>query len=585
MDKLLAQKSRIIGFLILSTLLLAWPVILTAASAGKVNDISWAQLMIQLLGGLGIFLYGMEQMSESMKIVAGDRMRTILAKLSNTRIMGLLTGALVTMVIQSSSVTTVMLVGFVSAGLMSFSQSIAVILGADIGTTITAQIVAFKVTKYALVLVAGGVGMQFFSKNDKVIQYGLMIMGLGLVFYGMGVMSAGMKPLRSYQPFLDLMASMDNPVFGILVAAAFTGLVQSSSATTGVVIVLGIEGVINLEAGIALILGANIGTCVTAGLASIGKPREAVRVALAHISFKILGVLIILPFIPFLAKLAVNISPENDLPRQIANSHTMFNVGLAMIFLPFTTQFARIINWIAPDHKETEIEEELLEIRYMDEVLLDTPALALQASRHEMQRMGHRLQKMLRGIVPGIYEGQPEDLDEIERLDEEVDIIHRHVLAYLSELSERGMASEETLMMINLMSTVNDLEHIGDLVDTDLIPLGRRRIEQKLEVTPAIFDNLQTLGEVVADALEMTLEALEDLDEHKALTAAGQKEKINQAVSVAESMQAVLLAGETKNLDAYSVQMNVIDKLKRVYYHTKRIARTVADTAEISEAA
>ncbi len=583
MDKLLTRKIRIGGFVILSLLLLSWPFISSATSGGKSNDINWEQLMMQLLGGLGIFLFGMEQMSESMRVVAGDRMRSILARLSNTRIMGLLTGAIVTMVIQSSSVTTVMLVGFVSAGLMSFSQSIAVILGADIGTTITAQIVAFKVTKYALALIAMGVGMQFFSKNDRVIQYGLMVMGLGMVFYGMGVMSAGMKPLRSYQPFLDLMASMDNPVLGILVSAAFTGLVQSSSATTGVVIVLGMEGVINLEAGISLILGANIGTCVTAGLASIGKPREAVRVALAHISFKILGVLLILPFIPLLTKLAIRISPENDLPRQIANSHTLFNVGLAMVFLPFTTQFARVINWMAPDRQIREEEKTLLEIRYMDPVLLDTPALALEAARHEMHRIGNRLQKMLQGIVPGIYEGTSEDLDAIEKLDDEVDTIHKHILNYLSGLNERWMASEETLTMIHLMSTVNDLEHIGDVVETDLIPLGRKRLEHGLEIPEAIFDNLSSLGTVVADALQLTLEALEELDGQKAREAAELKQKINQAVAVAESMQAVLLAGEEKNVEAYAMQMDVIDKLKRVYYHTKRMAKTVAETADIAE--
>ena len=343
-----ARKIQITGFLTIGLLLVAWPMILAATSpAAETTSLDWATLVIGLLGGLGIFLFGMEQMSESMKNVAGGRMRDILAKLSNNRIMGLITGTVVTAVIQSSSVTTVMLVGFVTAGLMSFSQSIAIILGADIGTTITAQIVAFKVTKYALIMVAVGVGLQFISKKEKIKQYGLMIMGLGLVFYGMSVMSASMKPLRTYQPFLDLMAQMDNPVLGILISALFTGLVQSSSATTGVVIVLGMQGVINLEGGIALILGANIGTCVTAGLAAIGKPREAVRVAIAHVSFKIIGVLLILPFIPYLAELARWLSPAAppglsgqellaaEVPRQIANSHTLFNVGIAFIFLPF----------------------------------------------------------------------------------------------------------------------------------------------------------------------------------------------------------------------------------------------------------
>ena len=199
------------------------------------------------------------------------------------------TGAFVTAIIQSSSVTTVILVGFVSTGLMSLSQAVGVILGANIGTTITAQIVAFKVTKYALVLVSAGFLTQFVAKQDKIKQYGMLVMGLGLIFYGMSVMSAGMKPLRSFEPFIALMGSVENPIIGIAVAAAFTGLVQSSSATLGVIIALALQGLITLEAGIALALGSNVGTCVTAGLAAIGKSREAIRVAVAHVGFNVIG--------------------------------------------------------------------------------------------------------------------------------------------------------------------------------------------------------------------------------------------------------------------------------------------------------
>jgi phosphate:Na+ symporter len=223
-----------------------------AAEASAKEEINWFFLAIGLLGGLSLFLYGMERMSDALKNVAGEKMKDILAMLSNNRIMGMITGAIVTAVIQSSSVTTVMLVGFVSANLMSLSQTVGVILGEDIGTTITAQIVAFKVTKYALLLLAVGFGMLFISKRENIQQYGYMIMGLGMIFFGMGVMSNAMHPLRTYQPFIDLMANMSNPILGILVAAIFTALVQSSSASMGVVIVLAMQGLINLEAGIAL---------------------------------------------------------------------------------------------------------------------------------------------------------------------------------------------------------------------------------------------------------------------------------------------------------------------------------------------
>ena len=273
------------------------------AAADQSQSIDWWNMGMQLFGGLAVFLFGMEQMAEALKRVAGDRMKTILGKLTTSRVMGLVTGAFVTAIIQSSSVTTVMLVGFVTAGLMSLSQAIGVILGADIGTTVTAQIVAFKVTKYALLLVAVGFLLIFTGKRTTTKQYGALIMGLGLIFFGMGIMSAGMKPLRSYEPFILLMQNVSNPAVGILIATIFTGLVQSSSATMGVVIALASQGLITLEGGIALALGANIGTCATAGLAAIGKPREAVRVAVAHVTFKIVGVLLIVWFIPPFADL------------------------------------------------------------------------------------------------------------------------------------------------------------------------------------------------------------------------------------------------------------------------------------------
>ena len=356
------SRTKIILLLILGVTagLSAFPTL--AASIGEPDQIiDWWTMGMTLLGGLAVFLFGMEQMAEALKKVAGDSMKQILAKLTNSRIMGLITGAVVTAIIQSSSVTTVMLVGFVTAGLMSLSQAIGVILGADIGTTITAQIVAFKVTKYALLLVAVGFGFIFIGKKDHIKQYGHLIMGLGLIFFGMGIMSEGMQPLRTYEPFIALMQNVSNPVIGILVATLFTALVQSSSATMGVVIAMALQGLISLDAGIALALGANLGTCATAGLAAIGKPREAVRVAVAHVSFKIIGVIIIFPFIPYLADLVRDISPVAaagvvgmeklavETPRQIANAHTIFNVGLAFTFLPFASWFARLCEWIVPD--------------------------------------------------------------------------------------------------------------------------------------------------------------------------------------------------------------------------------------------
>ncbi len=268
-----------------------------------------------------------------------------------------------TAVVQSSSVTTVLVVGFISAGLMSLTQSIGIIMGANIGTTITAQLIAFKITHYSLVLVAIGFFTLFCSKNEKARHYGHMIMGLGLIFFGMHLMSDGTKPLRSYQPFMEMMQQMDNPLWAILLAAGFTALVQSSSATTGLVITLAAQGFISLDAGIALIFGANIGTCITAILASIGKPREAVRAAVVHVLFNVAGVAIWFAFIPQLALFVTWLSPANpdlvgtarlaaETPRQIANAHTVFNVANTMLLIWFTAPLAWLVQRIVPERAE-----------------------------------------------------------------------------------------------------------------------------------------------------------------------------------------------------------------------------------------
>ena len=241
-------------------------------------------IVVGLLGGLAIFLFGLEQLTDMLKATAGDRMRNVLAQVTTNRFKAALAGGFTTAVIQSSSVTTVLVVGFVSAGLMSVQQSIGVIMGAEIGTTVTAQIIAFRVTEYALVAVICGFVLQFFFKDARTRRYGTMILGLGLVFFGMNLMGDATRPLRDYQPFIDLLAQMDNAVLTVLLSAGFTALIQSSSATTGVIIVLGSQGLISLEQGIALVFGANIGTCVTALLASIGKPVSYTHLTLPTIT-------------------------------------------------------------------------------------------------------------------------------------------------------------------------------------------------------------------------------------------------------------------------------------------------------------
>ncbi|MEE8302363.1 MAG: Na/Pi cotransporter family protein, partial [Candidatus Tectomicrobia bacterium] len=472
--------------------MVAAPVFGAASGAG---DISWGFMAMELFGGLALFLFGMEQMCSALKAVAGNRMRAVLEGLTTNRVVGLLTGLGVTSVIQSSSVTTVMLVGFVSAGLMSLSQSIGVILGADIGTTITAQIIAFKVTKYALLLIGIGFIPIFIAKSDETRQYGTLVMGLGMIFLGMFVMTTAMKPLRTYEPFLELMQHVANPAIGILIATLFTGLMQSSSAAMGVILALALQGLISLEAGIALALGANIGTCITAGLAAIGKPREAVRVAVAHVTFKVLGVLLIVLFIPPFADLVRAISPAEpgltgldrlaaETPRQIANAHTLFNVGIALLFLPLTTQFARFCEWVVPD-RPVGVEEPAAELKpkYLDETLLSTASLALSSVRLEIGRLGERVKLMFDKIFSAALFGDEQELQAVVDIDEDVDSLHGHIVMFLGKLSMTKLSAREAEELMDLIQAVNYLEHIGDIIQNNMKTLGMRRIEERIVVS------------------------------------------------------------------------------------------------------
>jgi len=556
-----------------------------------VEQMAVGEMTIQLLGGLALFLYGIEQMTAALKAVAGDRMRTVLAKLTSTRFTGALTGAFVTAIIQSSSVTTVLVVGFTTAGLMSFSQSIGVIMGANIGTTITAQIVAFKVTKAALAMIAVGFGFLFFSKKEALRHYGEILMGLGLIFFGMTVMSDAMQPLRNFQPFLDLMVSMETPLVGILVAAAFTALIQSSSATTAIVIVMAGQGFISLPAGIALAFGANIGTCVTALLAAIGKPREAVRAATTHVLFNIAGVLLWLAFVDQLATFVTGISPTHEelvgaqrvaaeTPRQIANAHTIFNVANTLIFIWFATWIARFVEWLVPD-RPLEIAS-AHRAKYLDDELLTTPSIALGRVRVEIEHMGEQVQEMLAQIMPAILHGSKSTLLEIRQMDESVDALHAQIVTYLGKISGLKLTKTQSDEFLRLMDVVNDLENIGDVVETNLVELGITRLDMNVAVSPQTQEVLLKFHAVVVRAVADAIRAVADDDVDIAKSVIEMKREITAiATSAAVHESKRLVASEPNRIEAYTIEIGVTEKLQRVYFFAKRMAKKiVGESAE-----
>jgi phosphate:Na+ symporter len=308
------------------------------------NTVNAFVMPVAMLAGLALFLLGMEQMSQALQALAGAGLRSLLSRVTANRFRALLTGATATALMQSSSITTVLMVGFVSAGAATLTQSLGFILGADIGSTVTAQMIAFKVTAWSLPMIVLGYFTRLLASRDALKFTGLMVLALGLVFFGLEIMAYAMEPLRSWEPFMGLMRDMDHPLLGIAIGAVFTALIQSSAAAMGIFIVLASQGFLTLEAGLGLVLGANIGTCATALLAAIGRPRQGVQVAVAHVLIKIIGVLIWLGFLEQLGVLARQVSPTRpeltglarvaaELPRQLANAHTIFNAINSLVLI------------------------------------------------------------------------------------------------------------------------------------------------------------------------------------------------------------------------------------------------------------
>lgn len=548
------------------------------------NPFSSFDLWAGLLGGLALFLFGMDVMTQALKSAAGDYMKDVLGKLTRNRFVGVGTGAFVTAIIQSSSVTTVILVGFITAGLMSMSQSVAVIMGANIGTTITAQILAFNVTKLALPIIAVGFGVSFMAKRNEWRQAGMVILGLGMVFYGMGVMSDGLSPLRSYEPFIHFMVNLHNPLLGAAVGMGFTALVQSSSATTGILIVMASQGLIGLEPAIAIALGANIGTCITAGLAVIGKPREAVRAAVVHTLFNVTGVLIWIFFIPQLAQLAEWISPAAEgltgadhmaaeTPRQIANIHTFFNVANTLLLVGLTTQIARFVEWLIPD--KPVMPDEAMLPKYLDNSLLSTPAIALEAARLEIGRMGERVSEMVSAIMPTAISGNRWDLQRVAQMDKAVDHLHIAIIEFLGKVSVAKLTTRQSNELMQLAEIANDLEHIGDRIATSMVTSAQKRIDEDVSVSPQTAEMLQEYHAYVVTALNDALLAVTREDAELAKEV-GQRKKGFSALSrrFVEHGFGRLTADAPNRLRTYAREMEVMEILDGVFTIVRRIARS-----------
>ena len=573
--------------LILPLIILASISTLFAAPDENSKEISIFLIATGLLGGMGMFLYGMEMMSDGMKMTAGNSMRMILEKLTSNKFLSVFVGAFVTMVIQSSSATTVMLVSFVNSGLLNFTQALGVILGSNIGSTVTAQIVAFKVTDYALILIAAGSLMSLFSKKETVKNLGYVILGFGLLFYGMKVMSDTMKPLRSDPTFNSILTSFENPFLGILAGAIFTALVQSSSATTGIVITLASGGSITLEAGIPLIFGANIGTCVTAMLAGLNASRDAKRVAIGHVTFNVLGVLLFCFWIPTFSEMVAQTS--SNIPRQIANAHTFFNIFASIIFIPFTGYIAKTIIRYFPDKTEQrDIEKPA--VLHLDEKLLNQPEAAINSAQAEISGVVGLMERVVGTLVRPFFNDQEQSDIENSELDlktglnqrlDKITFLNEKISEYLLITSRGDLNSDQSKEVFSLVSTVNYLKSMNNMIKLRFDGLIKSKEDSEVNFSEAGQREILDYHTKLVKQVKRLNKFFNKFDRAKAekIMEKGQKYKDIEEKYRLEHFQR-FSGDDSESVATHQLHMDLMDMLKQMNIFIELIASTLLSIEE-----
>lgn len=458
-----------------------------------------ANIIMGVLGGLGLFLLGMHMMSEGLHKLAGSKLRRFLELLTFNRFVAVLTGLVITAVIQSSSATTVMVVGFVNAGLMNLTQAVGTIFGANIGTTVTAQIVSFDIAWLALPAIAIGVLLYIFFNKRRYQSIGETLLGFGILFLGLSIMGDALAAIREYPQVLNLLAQFGRrPLLGMMAGVLFTSIVQSSSATTAVAITLAGQGMLDLQGAIALTMGANIGTCITALLASIGTGLNARRTAVAHFMFNVLGVVIFMailtPFTGFIATLSTS------LPRQVAWGHTLFNVTNTILFLPFINQFVAAVTKLVPGT------EEVFEAGpiYLEKNLLESPSLALAAAEREISRMADFTLEMIDASMNMLFKNDTALKKNIERNEEVVDELEQQITIYLAALAQDGLSENQSLSLAGYLHAINDIERIGDHAE-NISDLVLEKIEDNYPFSESATEELK---EMFAKVRNMTAKAI-----------------------------------------------------------------------------
>ena len=528
-------------------------------------------MTMSLLGGLALFLYGMKLMGEGLEKAAGDRLKRLLESLTRNPLMGLLVGVVFTMIIQSSSATTVMVVGFVNAGLLDLMQATGVILGANIGTTVTAWIVAgFQATAFMPLVLLIGVAMMMFLKKLKLQRVGQVIAGFGMLFVGMGMMSDAMKPLAESAEFARLMTAFSNPIMALLVGVAVTAIIQSSSASVGILEMLAIQGLVPLETSLYIIMGTNIGTCVTAMLSAVGATRTAKRAALIHLMFNVLGTLVVFILVSLLP-VSTWIGHINGPALQIAVAHTSFKVFEVLCFVLLRKWLVKLVMILVPGEDK---QGEGKSLKFLDDRILSTPPIAVAQICKEIERMGDIAIANLTRAMDAFFNKDSSLINEVEQNEDVVNYLNHEITRYMVAAAQLDLPASDVEQLGEMFHVVNDLERIGDHAE-NMAEYAKNRIDEEIPFSEDGLAELRDMLDKTVALFKLSMEAFHTRDQHLLPRVLVQEENIDDMEKTLQQSHVDRLTRGACTPRSGMIFSDMLSNLERVADHATNVAFSI----------
>lgn len=525
------------------------------------------EIFTGIFGGLGLFLYGMKLMSDGLENIAGEKLESILEKITSNKIMGVLVGTIVTAIIQSSSAITVMVVSFVNAGLMTLGQATGVILGSNIGTTITAQMVSLKLEVIAPIFIGIGAIVIVVTKNKRVKDLAYIALGFGVLFMGMGLMSSSLKPvseLAIFNKFILLVGK--NSILGVLIGILITAILQSSSATTGILVALAVSGNLDMSVAFPIILGCNIGTCITAILAGLTANRIAKKAALLHLFFNIFGTILFLPFSDKVVMIVQYLTPDN-VARQVANAHTIFNVVITIFILPISKYFVKLVNKILPDDGRRQVCGAI----YLDKKLLETPIVASTQVVKETIRMAEIARNNFQLAMQSFFYGNDEDIKNVYENENIINMLEKEITEYLIALSQHNLPEENAELVSEVYHTINDIERIGDHAE-NIVELAINKINNNIQLSDEALKEVKEISKATLESVDIAIRCFKKRESNDEIIVNEIEERIDILEKSFRNNNIMRLNSRQCYANAGLMFFDLLSNLERIGDHANNIA-------------